>query len=69
METAFNPLTRECAEIQRQIESLMQSQEKAESALQWFASLDESVLAARVVEGEDAAQRIRHGLHSLECDI
>lgn len=69
MATEFNPLARECAEIQQQIDSLVESRAKVAAALQWHASLNESSLAERINQSEDAAMQLRGEIHSLEGDI
>lgn len=69
MATEFNPLARECAEIRQQIEILVQSLAKIETALQWHASLSESSLSARIKQSEDAGRQLQQEIHSLDGDI
>ena len=69
METEFNPLARECTEIQHAIDRLAQARTKVQADLQWYASLDESSLATRIGQCEEAARLLRDEIHSLEADI
>jgi rRNA-processing protein FCF1 len=69
MATDFNPLTRQCKETQQQIEVLVKSRAEAEAALQWHASVNESSLAERITQSEDAARQLRNEIHSLEVTI
>lgn len=69
MATDFNPLSRQCAEIQQQIDSLVQSLAKIETALQWHASLSESSLSSRISQGEQAARQLQQEIHALDGDI
>ncbi|HEV8713705.1 MAG TPA: hypothetical protein VGX03_12875 [Candidatus Binatia bacterium] len=65
----FNPLTRTCTEIQKQIDGLQQSEKQGADELQWYSSVDPHALTEDLRRNEAKAEKLQLDIHALEKEI
>jgi hypothetical protein len=65
----FNPLTKICTDIQDQIDALQQSEKQVTDELQWYRSIDPSVLTENLRRNEAIVEKLRSEILMLEKEI
>ena len=65
----YNPLTRTCTEIQKQIDGLQQSEKQVADELQWYSSVDPHTLTEDLRRNEAKAEKLQLDVQALEQEI
>ncbi len=65
----LNPLTKKCADIQRQIDQLRQREKELTDELQWYSRVDPKALTDDLQRNEATAEQLRREIQALECEI
>jgi transposase-like protein len=65
----LNPLTGTCAETQRQIDGLQQSEKQVAAELQWYTSIDPHALTENLRRNQAVAEKLQSEILTLDKEI